>query len=339
MSWRPSPTLPRVPETDVLVIGAGMAGLTAATELERLGMRCVVLDKGRAVGGRMATRTLGAARFDHGAQHLSARTPAFAAAVEEWVAAGAARVWLRTPSRTRPDRAVEPRHAGVGGMRRIPERIAAALADVRTGVPVDRLDVAGGRAAAAGVSARAVIVTPPLPQSRALLEGSGITIEPALDRALAAVRYDACLAVMATLAGPSGLADGHAAPSAGPVAWMADNQHKGTSEVPAVTIHSTAQFAAARLEAPPEAWVGELCAAAGGLLASPVVSAVGHRWRYSMPRPTLDIGCAAVRHGKVPIILAGEAFADARVEGAYVSGRAAAAVLAYLAPGPADGQR
>ncbi len=37
--------------TDVLIIGAGMAGLIAAAELQRAGRR--VLDKGRGVGGRL----------------------------------------------------------------------------------------------------------------------------------------------------------------------------------------------------------------------------------------------------------------------------------------------
>ncbi|NIR36133.1 MAG: FAD-dependent oxidoreductase, partial [Actinobacteria bacterium] len=50
-----------------LVIGAGMAGLTAARLLTDRGADVLVVDKGRAVGGRMATRRVGDAAFDHGA--------------------------------------------------------------------------------------------------------------------------------------------------------------------------------------------------------------------------------------------------------------------------------
>ena len=64
---------------DVLVIGAGMAGLIAAAELQRAGRRVLVLDKGRGVGGRLASRRIGEASFDHGAQFITARTPRFAA--------------------------------------------------------------------------------------------------------------------------------------------------------------------------------------------------------------------------------------------------------------------
>jgi predicted NAD/FAD-dependent oxidoreductase len=53
--------------TDVLIIGAGMSG-TAAAELSRAGRKLLVVDKGRGVGGRMASRRIGEAVFDHGAQ-------------------------------------------------------------------------------------------------------------------------------------------------------------------------------------------------------------------------------------------------------------------------------
>ena len=45
---------------DVLIIGGGMAGLTAASELQGAGCRVLVLDKGRGVGGRLASRRIGA---------------------------------------------------------------------------------------------------------------------------------------------------------------------------------------------------------------------------------------------------------------------------------------
>jgi len=46
------------------VIGAGMTGLTAAGVLQARGWAVVLLDKGRAVGGRMATRRIGESRLD-----------------------------------------------------------------------------------------------------------------------------------------------------------------------------------------------------------------------------------------------------------------------------------
>lgn len=314
-------------DADVVIVGAGMAGLTAARALVDAGLSVVVLDKGRAVGGRMATRRIGDARFDHGAQHFSARSASFRDAVDEWMAAGVVREWFRSASITRPERGIEPRHAGTDGIRGVAGHLAEGL-DVRTEVTVERIAVEGGAvlAAAAGadsVRARAAIVTPPLPQLLSIVD---VSTDPNLADRLARVEYDACLAVMARLDGPSGLGYGHAAFATGPIAWMADNQHKGISEVPALTIHSSPEFAASRLDGAPETWTAELVAAAMNHLRSEVTASTGHRWRYAQPRTTFDDGCAAVE-GSAAVVLAGEVFAGAKVEGAYRSGRAAAAAV------------
>ncbi len=55
---------------DVAVVGAGMAGLSAARALAEAGRQVVVVDKGRGFGGRMATRRLGTAVFYNGAQYF-----------------------------------------------------------------------------------------------------------------------------------------------------------------------------------------------------------------------------------------------------------------------------
>ncbi len=52
---------------ECLIVGAGMAGLTAAQVLVSHSRSLLVLDKSRGVGGRMATRRLGDSRADHGA--------------------------------------------------------------------------------------------------------------------------------------------------------------------------------------------------------------------------------------------------------------------------------
>ena len=57
---------------DVLIVGAGMSGMAAASDLVRAGRKVLVVDKGRGIGGRMATRRVGDAVFDHGAQFITA---------------------------------------------------------------------------------------------------------------------------------------------------------------------------------------------------------------------------------------------------------------------------
>lgn len=78
-------------ETDILIIGAGISGLVCATELQRAGLNVCLVDKGRGVGGRMATRRMGGGRLDHGAQFFTVRDARFRAYVEEWLEADVVR--------------------------------------------------------------------------------------------------------------------------------------------------------------------------------------------------------------------------------------------------------
>lgn len=57
-------------DTDVVIVGAGLAGLGAATALRERGLRCVVLEASNRIGGRAWTThppELAGAWFDHGA--------------------------------------------------------------------------------------------------------------------------------------------------------------------------------------------------------------------------------------------------------------------------------
>lgn len=311
-----------------------MTGVAAAMELDRSGVGSVLVDKGQRPGGRMATRTIGDARFDHGAQHFSVRGEEFARAIQPLLDKGAVGEWFYSRSLSNPHRGVEPRHVGTGGMRSIVEEMATGL-EVRTSVPVTSLELARRGVTAwsndeAVATGRAVIVTPPLPQSLRLLENSNVEIPSERATVLHAVEYQACLAVMATLDQPSGLHDGHVSPDHHAVAWIGDNQHKGISRTPAVTIHSTPEFADMHLEAAPAVWSRVLAGEAQKLLGVSIRDTKPHRWRYSQPAITLDSGAEAIHHSP-PTVIAGEVFAEARIEGAFRSGiKAARLVLGLL---------
>ncbi len=306
----------------VVIVGAGMAGLAAATSLRRAGFHPVLVDKSRAVGGRMSSRTIGGARFDHGAQHFGISTDEAAVLLGPVRRAGVMREWFRTEDG-------RSRFVGVGGMRSIPEFLARDL-EVHTGMLVERLETAPGRVVLhAGerlIDARAAVITPPLPQTLSLLEASGISVP---DAALPGVEYRACMAVMAHLEGPSGLPDGHLTVGDSGIAWLADNAHKGTSPAPSVTIHSSPGFAADHLEDDPSSWVHLLVGAAQSYLRCEVTAAVGHRWRHAEPAAVFDTGSIVLEASPL-LVLAGEVFAGAKVEGAALSGLSAARKVAEL---------
>ena len=62
---------------DIIILGTGIAGLAAAHHLKKAGQKVLLLDKGRRLGGRCATRRADGYVFDHGAQFATAHGPYF----------------------------------------------------------------------------------------------------------------------------------------------------------------------------------------------------------------------------------------------------------------------
>ncbi|MBC3762778.1 flavin monoamine oxidase family protein [Quadrisphaera oryzae] len=72
-----------VRDVDVVVVGAGAAGLTAATDLRRAGLRVVVLEARDRVGGRLHTDVVDGAVLEIGGQWVSPDQTALLATLEE----------------------------------------------------------------------------------------------------------------------------------------------------------------------------------------------------------------------------------------------------------------
>jgi renalase len=79
----------------IAIIGAGMAGITAARTLVQAGHKVTVFEKSKGVGGRMSTRRTEFGSFDHGAQYFTVRDARFRTMMQ-WALANApeiARPW------------------------------------------------------------------------------------------------------------------------------------------------------------------------------------------------------------------------------------------------------
>ena len=95
--------------------------------LDSSGHDILVLDKGRSPGGRMATRRIATAAFDHGAQFFTVHGDEFGAQVAAWETEGVAGGHGFTP-----DGDGYPRYIGTRGMNAIAEHMAVGL-DVHCG--------------------------------------------------------------------------------------------------------------------------------------------------------------------------------------------------------------
>ena len=77
----------------IAIIGAGIAGLSCATQLQNAGYKVTLFEKSRGVSGRLSTRINQSWQCDHGAQYFTARDPIFAAEIQRWLNADVARLW------------------------------------------------------------------------------------------------------------------------------------------------------------------------------------------------------------------------------------------------------
>lgn len=328
----------------VLVVGAGVSGLVAARRMVDAGLTVTLLEAQADPGGRLATRSVGAASADSGAQFFTARRAPFVGLLAAWRYAGVpVRVWSHgwvqaTAAADGPEAArhvddVSPRYAVDGGMRRLVAHLAEGL-DIRPATRARTVCRAGSQVTVEdeggqGWEADAVVVTPPLPLALDVLDAGGVTVPDGLRE----VAYQPCIAVLVGLDGPPAVPDpGGVQFRDGPVSWLADNVAKGASQVPSLTVHASAAWSAAHATDPDDAVADALLAEVATWLGdATAVTVQVERWEHARPVFQLTEPALAVPGTDERIMLAGDAFVGElvgpTVEGAGMSGLAAADAL------------
>lgn len=310
--------------TRVAVIGAGVAGLACARLLADRGLAVTVFDKGRRVGGRLNTRRQAGRQFDHGAQYVTARAPAFERAVGAWLDEGVMARWdfaQRSPGGGAPE--PKRRLLGRGDNRAIAEHLSRGLdvrletrvAPLRPGAPHALVDADGG---ALGTFDR-VVVTAPIAQARALSAAY-----PALTERLRGAGHDPCWSVMVGFDAPVD-AGADALKGFDPVAWAAREASKpGRPDAESWVLHATPKWSARHLEDAGDA-VADRLLEAFAEVAGPlpqIAFRAAHRWRYA--RVHTPVGTPCLVDETVGVAVAGDGLLGARVEAAWRSGVAAA---------------
>lgn len=308
----------------IAIVGAGIAGLAAARRLADAGHPVVVFDKGRGLGGRMATRRADGFAFDHGAQFFRVRGEAMGAALSAWQDSGAAGAWfddafVGTPGMTAPARAL------AAGLDVQTERTVTGLSKDVAGWTLR--DAAGPVAHPANGTFAAVVLAVPSPQAIPLTASAGVAM-PGLADAV----YGPCWALMLGFPGPlPGVAD-RIEPDGRALAWVARNGSKpGRAAGEAFVVHARPDWSRSQLDRDAATIPGLLSVPLAGLgidiHAARYVAA--HRWRYALVETPAGTPFLADASG---LYACGDWCLGGRVEAAFDSGHAAAgAVLAEFA--------
>jgi renalase len=315
-----------------IVIGAGIAGITAARYLQDAGWEVTVLDKGRGVGGRMATRRIENAVFDHGAQFFSAKDSNLITQTAELEKVKIAQLW-HLEEMSLPDSVFKfPRWIGSKGMSSIPRQLSVGL-DVKTNHKVDRIFFKNNRYSVrledeTIFESDSLICTIPAPQAIDLLNISNFPLSAHDKTAFSGILYQPCIAVLAVLSEKTKIPHpGGIKFESNDISWIADNYQKGISEHFGVTIHASPEFSQKNLE-------GDLMKIGKEILDSmkdwveprSIETYQVHRWRYSLAEKRLSSKFVTI--GKEnPIYFGGDGFGIGNIEGAYQSGLAIAKEL------------
>jgi hypothetical protein len=299
------------------IIGAGVAGLTAARSLQQAGVEVVVFEKSRGLGGRMATRRAGELQFDHGVQYVSAKGPAFTEELERWRACGAVAEWFAG--------------AFVGAPRMTaPARLLGEGLTVVHGALVERVEPRGSQwlvhAGDAGEQTfDAVALATPAPQAAPILASAGVTFE-ALER----VQFAPCWALMVAFDAAAYDGPDWMAPEGDVLAWLARDSAKPGRDAGRLTFtaHANAAWSRQHLEDAPDVVAPQLLAATQrltGVRAEPSYLSA-HRWRFALVEHPAGEPFLFDRDRRIGAC--GDWCLGARVESAFESGRAMGAAVA-----------
>lgn len=292
----------------VIVVGAGIAGIACARQLAGAGIEVRVLERGRTVGGRLASKRIEGRYVDLGAAYFTARDEEFAQVVRGWQAAGLVREWTSEPAvlndADRTSSSGPVRYAAPGGLRSLVADLADGL-DVRLDHEVTR--IAPGPTVD-GERADAVVLAMPDPQAARLLERPPVTPDWSPVIAVAAgwpQRHWEPLTAAFVNDHPT-------------LTLVADDGDRRGDGAPVLVAHTTAGVARAH-DADPDGAIPPVLDALRDLLGIDAVPdwTHAHRWRYASPGQDRD---EPFHLGDDGIGSAGDGWGRARVETAWRSG-------------------
>lgn len=320
---------------NIAVVGAGIAGISAAKALQEAGHQVCLFEKSRGSGGRMSSRRSESGVFDMGTQYFTARDSGFRQQLAHWLEAGwvaewAPRLFIYDEAGLAESPDDQPRYVGLPRMTALSRGLLGEIPLVgQTRImQLQRTEdsrwlLVDDACASHGPFDRVVIATP-APQAVPLLEQA-----PLLAQAAAAATMEAGW----TLA----LAFDEALPTpveacfvrSGPLDWISRNSSKpGRTEVESWVVQSTPEWAAQHIDRQPAEVASILTEALGEVLGLELGQPAyihAHRWLYA--RPAADNDWGALAAPELGLYACGDWCFGGRLENAWLSGAQVARTL------------
>lgn len=315
-----------------LVIGAGLAGLTAARHLADAGHDVLIIEKSRSPGGRISTRCSDAGEFDHGAQYMTSRTPEMNAIVNRLAQDGTLAPWRPDgKDSSRPWWVAKPGMSAFGkalaeGLDIRLRNRALSIAGTSGGY---RVEVETAEEETYSISAKRIVVAIPAPQAYALLS----PVDPSF-LAISTVEMAPCWCAMIAFEEKlDTIPDLIRGEPSDILSFVSRNSSKPGRAGETFVLHASPEWSHAHLEDDKQSVREALLGAMQGMigdqfrLPQPVHVDV-HRWRYAQTRTPL--GTPFVANADSSLLACGDWCIGARIEAAHQSGLAAAQHISSL---------
>lgn len=317
----------------IAIIGAGIAGLTAARELKAAGHEPVVFEKSAGLGGRLATRRVGEYTFDTGATVISPRHHELTTLITTQLPTDdlvviQKSIWAIERSRAVPGIPTAPgerRFTYTQGATMLPKLMAEGI-EIRRECPVAEIEKTPTEIRVESESFDRLIITAPAPQTELLLASAGI------QRTFGGARFRSCISILLGFATPTPDVPYFALiepEQRQPLLWLSIESNKCAGRAPeghtAMVAQMSAEFSAAHYQEEDEKLIQDALVPIKRLFGTtfdhPEVAQV-KRWKYSQPELMMSFESANSNGSR--IIVAGDWTTGGRIELAYDSGKMAA---------------
>ncbi len=315
---------------DVVIVGAGISGITAGKYLHKNGFSVKILDKGKAIGGRLATRRINfndeQLQIDYGCKYLEAHTFEFSQELVDLIKNDTIKKWTTSNQNTFLDELEKNlKFIGRQSMRQIAIELSKDLS-ISNSVKITNINYAGDDWNIIDdkkrlIKAEAVILTMPVPQSLELINNSKLEIPTEIYNNLAKVEYARSIAGILILENNSNIKnEGGLKFEDGPISFITDNNLKGVNNsLTALTIEMANDFSIENWGRSDEEIAELIIEASSEYFNSKVLKSQIHKWKYSTPLKSYPKKFESVNlPGK--LYFAGDAFLGNNVESAYLSG-------------------